>query len=160
MNVFFNDEENKLNEDIKSYMLAAYSAALEKELNGLIETKVLDIPLELGVSIVSDEEIQHLNNEYRDNNKVTDVLSFPQFNDVNDLIECLDDEIETLLGDVVICYDVALKQAEEYGTGLKRELVYLFVHSVFHLLGYDHMNEDDKKVMRAKEDVVMEELGL
>ena len=64
------------------------------------------------------------------------------------------------LGDVVICYDRAVEQAEEYGTGIKRELIYLFVHSIFHLFGYDHMEEDEKAVMRQREEAVMEVVGL
>ncbi|MDO5332324.1 MAG: rRNA maturation RNase YbeY [Bacillota bacterium] len=141
-------------------MQKAYVIALGNELGEMIDMPIAELAVELDVSIVSAEEIQLLNKEYREIDKVTDVLSFPQFENVQGLLENLDDEIETLLGDVVICYDVAEKQAEEYGTGISRELVYLFVHSVFHLLGYDHMDEADKKEMRQAEETVMEEIGL
>ena len=160
MNIIFSDETNKLNDEIKSNMQKAYVIALGNELGEMIDMPIAELAVELDVSIVSAEEIQLLNKEYREIDKVTDVLSFPQFENVQDLLENLDDEIETLLGDVVICYDVAEKQAEEYGTGISRELVYLFVHSVFHLLGYDHMDEADKKEMRQAEETVMEEIGL
>ena len=159
MNLFFYDDDNKLTTEIKEHMQSACVLALDKEFETPIDKTLLD-SIEVGVSIVSSDEIRSLNKEYREIDKETDVLSFPQFEDVNQLIDNLDDEIETLLGDVVICYEVAEKQAEEYGTGIKRELVYLFVHSIFHLLGYDHMNDEEKKVMRAKEDAVMEEIGL
>jgi probable rRNA maturation factor len=61
---------------------------------------------------------------------------------------------------VVICFDQAARQAEEYGTGMTREMLYLFVHSVMHLFGYDHMEEDEKKVMRAREEKVLSEIGI
>ena len=65
-----------------------------------------------------------------------------------------------MLGDVVLCYEKACEQSEEYEIGVEREIVYLTVHSIFHLLGYDHMAEDDKKEMRAREEAVMTALGL
>lgn len=112
--------------------------------------------LSLSVSFVDADEIHQLNKQYRDVDKKTDVLSFPAFNQGE--IPNLDEEIA--IGDVVICTDVAKAQAEEYGHSYERELIYLFVHSVFHLLGYDHETEDDKAIMRAKEENVMEMLGI
>lgn len=159
MNIFFYDEDNKLTPEIKEHMQKACEIALDTELSEIIDNPSQN-SIEIGVSIVSSDEIKELNNEYREIDKVTDVLSFPQFEDINDLADDIDEDIETLLGDVVICYDVAMSQAEEYGTGIMREFVYLFVHSIFHLLGYDHMQDEDKKLMRKKEDAVMEELGL
>ncbi len=108
------------------------------------------------VSFVDKDEIQRLNREYRGIDRVTDVLSFPQF-DVNNYLESFE---EVMLGDVVICEEKAREQAEEYGHSYERELIYLFVHSMFHLLGYDHENEDDKAVMREKEETVMKKLGI
>ncbi len=72
---------------------------------------------------------------------MTDVLSFPQFDDLNEIPEFG----EICLGDVVICKDRALEQAEEFGHSFEREIIYLFTHSILHLLGYDHMEEDEKK---------------
>ena len=101
---------------------------------------------------VGPDEIQALNSEYRGIDRVTDVLSFPQF-------AALADEVpevgEICLGDVVICKDKAEAQAEEFGHSFERELVYLFVHSVLHLLGYDHEEENDKKIMRQREEEIM-----
>ncbi len=111
---------------------------------------------EVSLSFVSGDEIRVLNRDFRDVDRVTDVLSFPQFDDLNDIPE----EGSIILGDVVICTEQALSQAEEYGHAAERELVYLFVHSMFHLLGYDHMEEDEKAEMRAAEEKVMSAIGL
>jgi len=110
----------------------------------------------LSVTFVSKEEIKNLNREYRGNDSVTDVLSFPMYEAEE---EVLDGE-ELCLGDVVICREKAKEQAEEFGHSYERELIYLFVHSVYHLLGYDHMNEEDKAVMRSKEEGIMNALGI
>ena len=70
------------------------------------------------------------------------------------------DEASTLIGDVVICYEQAERQADEYDTGITREILYLFVHSVMHLFGYDHMEEDEKAVMRKREEEVLAAIGV
>lgn len=112
--------------------------------------------VEISVTFVSTEEIHELNRIYRDKDSVTDVLSFPQYDSLDDMkvdgILCL--------GDVVICPEQALLQADEYGHSGERELVYLFVHSIFHLLGYDHMEEEEKNDMRAQEEKIMSQIGL
>lgn len=111
---------------------------------------------EVSLSFVSDKEIQELNKHYREMDKVTDVLSFPQYEDLNELPE----EGVIPLGDVVICMEQAERQAEEFGHSLERELVYLFIHSICHLLGYDHMEEADRQEMREKEERIMDQLQL
>ncbi|MBR5516560.1 MAG: rRNA maturation RNase YbeY [Firmicutes bacterium] len=111
---------------------------------------------EISLTLVSLEEIRELNRDYRDVDKETDVLSFPQFEGVEDMPEFG----ELCLGDVVICRDKVEEQAKEFGHSFERELIYLFVHSMLHLLGYDHMEEDEKAVMRAKEEEVMKVINL
>ncbi len=111
---------------------------------------------EVSLTLVSLEEIRELNRDYRDVDRETDVLSFPQFESVEDMPEFG----ELCLGDVVICLDKVEEQANEFGHSFERELIYLFVHSLLHLLGYDHMEEDEKAVMRAKEEVVMKAIDL
>ena len=111
---------------------------------------------EVSLTIVSPAEIKELNACYRGVDSVTDVLSFPQFESAEDFPPAG----ELVLGDVVICAERARCQAEEFGHSLERELVYLFVHSILHLLGYDHMDEEEKRVMRAKEEHVMEHVSL
>ena len=113
-------------------------------------------PGEVSLSFVSEEEIRELNRTYRDNDSVTDVLSFPQYEDLSEIGEGM----PFLLGDVVICGQRAKEQAEDFGHGVDREVVYLFVHSLLHLLGYDHMEEEERKVMRDREETVMECLDL
>ena len=122
----------------------------------VLESEGIDFDCFIDVTIVDGETIRAMNAEYRDKDAVTDVLSFPQFDDWDDLPE----EGEIVLGDVVICMERAAEQAEEFGHSLEREVLYLFVHSIYHLLGYDHMEEDEKREMREKEEAVMTELGL
>ena len=98
------------------------------------------------------DEIHQLNIIHRGVDSPTDVLSFPQFEDV---CEEAPEEGEICLGDVVICREKAAEQAEEFGHTFQREILYLFVHSVLHLLGYDHMEENQKKVMRDREEKIM-----
>ena len=117
---------------------------------------------EITIRMVNSEEIHQLNRDYRGVDRVTDVLSFPLIEDLNDL-QAADGEEETepvALGDVVICLPRAEEQAREYGHSREREIVYLYVHSVLHLLGYDHMEEEDKQEMRAREEEVMKEVDL
>ncbi|MBQ0041076.1 MAG: rRNA maturation RNase YbeY [Clostridiales bacterium] len=174
MNIYISDEDNRLNDEIKGLMQLAGETALAQEFGDDLQEAGYDVaklPIDLSVSIVNYDEIKELNNEFRGIDSITDVLSFPQFADEEDLLYDLEDlgdslangdeeVLGTMLGDVVICYDRACEQAEEYGTGLKRELIYLFVHSIFHLFGYDHMEEDEKAVMRQREEAVMEVVGL
>jgi len=110
----------------------------------------------VSVTFVSGEEIRELNQVYRGVDSVTDVLSFPQYEEISQMPK----QGELCLGDVVICTEQALLQADEYGHSPDRELVYLFVHSLFHLLGYDHMEEEEKEEMRKCEEAIMNELNL
>lgn len=111
---------------------------------------------EISLTLVSLDEIRELNRDYRDVDRETDVLSFPQFEDVEDMPEFG----ELCLGDVVICLDKVEEQAKEFGHSFERELIYLFVHSMLHLLGYDHMEEEEKAAMRQREEAVMNAIGL
>lgn len=105
-------------------------------------------PGELSVSLVSSEEISGLNRDYRGIDKETDVLSFPQAASKEELLK----GGYQVLGDIVINMDRVRKQAEEFGHGVLRELVYLSLHSFYHLLGYDHEDEASKQIMREKEE--------
>ncbi|MBR5473437.1 MAG: rRNA maturation RNase YbeY [Clostridia bacterium] len=114
---------------------------------------------EVDVTFVNDEQIREYNNQFRNIDKSTDVLSFPLGED-----GVYDTNPETgnkMLGDVVISIDHALAQADLFGHGLRREIGYLTVHSMLHLLGYDHVNGGmEKTVMREKEEVILKKLGL
>ena len=148
MLIYF-DEETPVSKETEEIMKNAAKLCIEPE--GLDEGLC-----SVSVSFVGKDEIKTLNRDYRGNDSVTDVLSFPQYDDLNDVI----DGEEIALGDVVICLDKCREQAEEFGHSIEREMIYLFVHSICHLLGYDHMEDDDKKEMRAKEESVMTALGI
>lgn len=120
----------------------------------ILEMENINDEVEISVSFVNDEEIKQLNRDYRDKDNVTDVLSFPT--EMNYHIE----GIPVILGDVVICLKRAKEQSEEFGHSFERELVYLFVHSMFHLLGYDHIDKDDKVLMRKKEKEALKRIGI
>lgn len=123
----------------------------------LLAEEAVDVErAEISLTFVEPEEIRELNSAYRGVDSVTDVLSFPQFDAAEDFPRVG----ELCLGDVVICPERAEQQAEEYGHSTERETVYLFVHSLLHLLGYDHMEDEEKKIMRTKEEHVMKHVGL
>lgn len=138
--------ENDTNEKIEM------DADLEKTIREVLKTEGLEDNYEVSITFVDREEIQRLNKEFRNIDRQTDVLSFPLDDDMN-----LPGE-DIMLGDIVICMDVAKDQAREFGHSLRREIMYLTCHSTLHLLGYDHMEEDDKRKMRAREKEIMRNL--
>ena len=142
-------EENILDESMIESLQKAAELCVEKE--GLLAENA-----EISLTFVSKEEIRELNNQYRGIDNHTDVLSFPLIEDFDEI--GLDDEY--MLGDVVICLEKAREQAEEFGHSEAREIVYLFVHSVCHLLGFDHMEEEEKQEMRQREEEIMTLLDL
>lgn len=148
MNLIFSDERMP-GQPVIDHMIQAAELCVKGE-------NIDPERVEISVTFVSTEEIHELNRVYRGKDSVTDVLSFPQYESVEDMntagVLCL--------GDVVICPEQALLQADEFGHSGERELVYLFVHSVFHLLGYDHMEEEDRLEMRAQEEKIMNMIGL
>jgi probable rRNA maturation factor len=112
--------------------------------------------IEVSVTFVDAAEMRELNRLYREIDGATDVLSFPQYAARAEIPM----DAYVLIGDVVICSEQALLQADDFGHSPERELVYLFVHSVFHLLGHDHDSEEDRARMREREESVMERLRL
>ena len=146
-------------------------AELSKELVSLLENSAAktlehekeDFPCMISITIVDAAEIHELNFEHRGVDSVTDVLSFPVVNLI-DGSDCENDgdwyEGRLILGDVVLCADRAKEQAEDFGHSYERELGYLTCHSVLHLIGYDHEDEDERAVMREKEEAVMKAMNL
>lgn len=126
---------------------------MEKVMKECLALEEKGFDTEISVSFVNNKEIQELNREYRNVDSSTDVLSFPMTDDFS--LSHI-----PILGDIVISLEKALSQAEEYGHSFNREVAYLTAHSMFHLLGYDHMEEDEKQVMRKKEKQVMKSLGI
>ena len=151
MRILYNDEQEK----ISSELLAVY----EKAASICVSMEGLDPEdIEISLSFVDGDEIRTLNREYRGVDQVTDVLSFPLIEDFSEIGDAPEGEL--FLGDVVINMDRVREQAEEYGHSFEREAVYLFVHSVCHLLGFDHMEKEEKKEMRQREEEVMKLLSL
>lgn len=144
---------NDTNEDLDLDLIRKKA---EKTIREVLRVENISENAEVSLSIVDKETIHKLNKEYRNVDRETDVLSFPLDeegfdNEGNPLI---------LLGDIVICLDVAEDQAVDFDHSLEREIMYLICHSTLHLLGYDHIEEGDKKVMRSKEKEVMKNLGV
>ena len=133
-----------------------YKEIADKVINYSLDYEKCPYEAEISLTLTDNDGIHQVNNEFRGIDRPTDVLSFPQFEDLEELPE----EGEVCIGDVVICPEQALLQADDFGHSPERELLYLFVHSVFHLLGYDHMEEDEKSEMRAKEEAIMSKIGV
>ncbi len=148
MKIYFSEEIDVTEKMIDDFKKAAHLCLSDEDID-------YD-RCELSVSFVDRETIRNINFEYRNKDEPTDVLSFPQYESKEDLPE----EGSICLGDVVICTDKALEQAKHFGHSEEREIVYLFVHSILHLIGYDHMNEEDMQKMRQKEEQIMEVLHL
>ena len=127
--------------------------------NAVLTSEDLNEPAEISVTFVDDERIHELNREFRNVDRSTDVLSFPLGE--NGVYDKNPENGACLLGDIVISVETAVRQAETYGHSLQREIGFLTVHSMLHLLGYDHVNGGIEEVrMREKEEHVLTELGL
>lgn len=120
--------------------------------NGTLSYMKFKKEAEVSVSVVDENEIKALNKEFRNINKVTDVLSFP-IGDKNP------ETGEIVLGDIVLCAQKVIDQAREYGHTRKRELAFLTCHSMLHLLGYDHIEEDERLEMEELQKKILETLG-
>ncbi|MEB6195805.1 rRNA maturation RNase YbeY [Mammaliicoccus sciuri] len=145
----FIDEQQVIDEDTKNQIESLLTFAAKKE--NITEEA------ELSISFVDEEEIQAINRDYRNKDKVTDVISFSLEEDEPE-IEGLD--MPRVLGDIIICLEVAKEQAESYNHSLSRELGFLALHGFLHLLGYDHMTEEDEKEMFSRQDEILNEFGL
>ena len=146
---------NETKQILSDELLSKVKAYMEKTLiSENVDFEKRDV--EIDYSWVTPETIRTLNRDYRDNDSETDVLSFPQYHlpDEADLVFKPSD-MPLLLGDVIVNPSRAAEQGESYGTGFEREICYLAVHSVLHLLGYDHIDPEDKKIMRSKEKLIM-----
>ena len=119
--------------------------------------KLNNLNLYISITLTTPSEIKIINNEFRKIDKETDVLSFPMFekDELDEMVKSGVNEIPETIGDVIISVDRVKEQAEEYGHSFERELAYMVVHGFYHLMGYDHMVDEDKVVMRAKEEYVL-----
>lgn len=151
-----------------------FSFSVEKQLDKLVPyvTAFVCCPYEpeISVMLVTKEEIHRLNKEFRDVDRPTDVLSFPMMNyeipanftgEVFEKSKTLSPETgELILGDIVVCSDVVCEQAEEYGHSELREFSFLVIHSLLHLYGYDHMEEEERLEMEQIQKNIMDELRI
>ena len=155
MIIYFENEQDKhpVSYKLKMLVRAAIEATLDYEQYGN--------PCEVSVTFTYNESIHALNKKFRGVDRPTDVLSFPLFDYAGESEEPPVDELMGMLGDIVLSLEQAAHQAEEYGHGFEREVAFLTVHSMLHLLGYDHeTGEEDEADMRRRQREIMDVLGL
>ena len=138
-----------------------YEKVLKKVINKCFQEENLK-NLYISITLTNSENIKKINKEYRNIDKITDVLSFPMFQKEEIQKICTKDfeKMNYTLGDVVICIEKVIKQAEEYGHSFERELAYMAVHGFYHLMGYDHIKEEEKQEMRQKEENILSQLQI
>ena len=163
--LYIDDKQEKIKptEELIDKIKATIDFALKEE--------GVKIPYQISLLFVDNEEIREINKENRNIDKVTDVLSFPMLDYEEDKVfkdmylnyefdETFKDGDELVLGDIVLSLERALEQSIEYNHSFEREASYLVVHSVLHLLGYDHMEEDEKKIMRSEEEKILSKMNI
>ena len=156
--------------DIPHINTPALTAHIKRCIRGALEQEGVTVPCEINVLLTDNRGIREINREYRQTDRATDVLSFPTVNypkgvtagRAERLIRReLDDELDAcMLGDLILSIPHVLAQAEEYGHSPEREAAYLLVHGLCHLMGYDHMVENEKKEMRAMEEKILSAVGM
>ena len=146
------DETEKLSEE---QMLE-----IERIINFAANKQKVELHSEVSVTFVSNERIQEINREYRDKDQPTDVISFAMEELGEGEVEMVGAEMPRVLGDIIISVPKAIEQAEEYGHSFIRELGFLAVHGFLHLLGFDHMTEEDEREMFTLQKEILDEYGL
>lgn len=139
-----------------------YEILIEKVVTKCFEIEnLLDKNIYINIILTIPENIRKINKEYRNIDKETDVLSFPMFEkqEIEKIIE-KGNSIQDILGDIIISIERVKEQAIEYNHSFERELAYMVVHGFYHLMGYDHMNEEEKSNMREKEENVLNNLKI
>ncbi len=139
-----------------------YSELIDRVITKCFEVEKLQkTKMYISVTLTTPEQIRKINNEFRQVDKETDVLSFPMFEKEEILeIKKKTSKFEEALGDIIVSVDRVKEQAKEYGHSFERELAYMIVHGFYHLMGEDHMKEDEKAQMRAKEENVLKLLDI
>ncbi len=155
LTVYFENEQDAVGVTYKLKML------IRRAIAETLAAEQYGNDAELSVTLTDSEGIRALNARFRGMDAPTDVLSFPLFDFEGETDEPPVDEIENMLGDIVLNLERTVAQAEEYGHGFEREAAFLTVHSMLHLLGYDHeTGEEDEAEMREKQREIMQRLGL
>lgn len=147
-----------------------YEEVIEAVINKTLETENCPYETEVNVLLAGNGEIHTANKEFRGIDRPTDVLSFPMVDyEFPSDFSCVDKNPESylnpetdelLLGDIMISVDKVYEQADEYGHSRKREFAFLIAHSMLHLLGYDHIDEAERKVMEEKQEAILDALGI
>lgn len=140
-----------------------YEKIIEQVLAKCFQEENMDkLGLYVSVTLTCPSYIRKINNAYRNIDKETDVLSFPMFEkeEIDKMISEQDNIVQDVLGDIIVSIERVREQAIEYGHSFERELSYMIVHGFYHLVGYDHMNDEEKKIMRAKEENILSKLKI
>ncbi|WP_342602321.1 rRNA maturation RNase YbeY [Peribacillus sp. FSL E2-0159] len=146
------DETNEVTEEAQQLVESILQFAARKE--------NIEKDTELSVTFVDNDRIREINKEYRNKDSATDVISFALEEMGENEVEIVGAEMPRMLGDIIISIERTKEQAEEYGHSFDRELGFLALHGFLHLLGFDHMNEEDEKEMFTKQKEILEEYGL
>lgn len=164
MTVYLEDETGFFEANLGLY------EKVESVMERCLDEEKVPYEVEVSLSVVSLEAIHEINKAHRDMDQPTDVLSFPQIEaerigyinwDNVDFSSCVNyDTEEVMLGDIILCHERAKEQAKSYGHSLEREVCFLVAHSMFHLLGYDHMTPEDEKKMFTKQESVLQYLSI
>lgn len=154
MNIDFQDNTQNMDKEIIDLLERLLQFAAKKE--------NINDEAEISINFVTNNEIQEINRDYRGKDTPTDVISFAMQESVEGELEIIDEDMDIpeTLGDIIISIEKAKEQAEEYNHSYERELGFLAVHGLLHLLGYDHMNEQDEKKMFARQEEILGEFGL
>jgi len=148
MELVIDNRQDKVNIDDNIFTI------LEKVAKESLLYEGWDEDYEISLSFVDNKEIKELNKYYRGKDSVTDVLSFPMVDEDTPMMG------ERILGDIVISVEKALEQSKEYGHSFLREMAFLTAHSMLHLMGYDHMNEDEEEEMQMKQEAILSKLEI
>ena len=153
LKIYFENHQDKLAITYRMKML------IRRAVEETLAYEQVEDDCEVSVTLCDNQEIRELNQRFRNIDRATDVLSFPLFDD--DGMDAHVEELDCMLGDVVLSLERAKEQAEEYGHSFEREIAFLTVHSILHLLGYDHeTSEEDETDMRRRQSEIMERMGL
>lgn len=140
-----------------------YNKIIHTVIKKCFEEEGLDkLKIYVNIILTNPEEIRKINKEYRNIDKETDCLSFPMFEkeEIEELIKEKEQVTLDILGDVVVSIERVYEQAKEYNHSFERELAYMVVHGFYHLMGYDHMEEEEKNIMRQKEENILQNLNI
>jgi probable rRNA maturation factor len=163
--IFIDDRQDKMVVD------SSFERIIEEVILTALKEEAVDKDCEISVIFVDNDSIKEINKETRNIDKETDVLSFPMldypkgkvYKDIYlnyNFDASFFNEEDLVLGDVVLSLEKAKEQSEDFNHSFTRECSYLVVHSILHLLGYDHMEEDEKKIMREREESILEKLNI